>query len=145
MSTQIVSSVSTQQKSPLSETVISRLQAHRADGQQATVVQFPASFLKPISQLDLETAILLRNTLKRKQQELDSIEAELKARLEAGATVEEGVHIAELRVSTRRTVAWKAVAADLADTVFGDGKGESYCEDVLNSTVPTKTVNLHVE
>ena len=109
------------------------------------VLQLPASFLKPISQLDLETVILLRNTLKRKQQELDSMEAALKARLEAGASVEEGVHTAEMRVSARRTVAWKAVAADLADTVFGDGKGDSYCEDVLNSTAPTKTVSLHVE
>jgi hypothetical protein len=109
------------------------------------VLQLPASFLKPISQLDLETVILLRNTLRRKQQDLDSMEAALKARLEAGASVEEGVHTAEMRTSTRRTVAWKAVAADLADTVFGDGKGDSYCEDVLNSTVPTKTVSLHVE
>ena len=109
------------------------------------VLQLPVSFLKPISQLDLETVILLRNTLKRKKEELESVEATLEARLEAGTTVEDGVHTAELRVSTRRTVAWKAVAADLADTVFGDGKGDSYCEDVLNSTAPTKTVSLHVE
>src|SRR5689334_14906363 len=122
---QIVSSVSTQQKS--------------------AAIQFPASFLKPISQLDLEAMILLRNNLKCKQGELDSIEAELKARLEAGATVQEGVHIAELRASSRPAVAWKSVAADLADTVFGDGNGESYCEDVLNSNVPTKSTNLHIE
>jgi hypothetical protein len=95
--------------------------------------------------MDLETAICLRNTLKRKQEELDSTEAELRARLEAGAIVEDGVHTCELKESFRRTVAWKAVAADLADTVFGDGKGDSYCEDVLNSTAPTKTISLKVE
>ena len=113
--------------------------------QKSAAIQFPTSFLKPISQMDLETVILQRNTLKRKQEELDSLEAELKARLEAGASVEDGVHTAELRECFRRTPSWKSVAEDLANTIFGEGKGASYCEDVLKSTTPTRTVNLKIQ
>jgi hypothetical protein len=138
---QIVSSVSTQQKSPLSETVIERLQAHRADGQQVTVVQFPP---QTITQTELVLYLSLKGRFQQLEEQLTAAQDDLKARLEAGAVVQSGDHVARLDERSRRAVAWKSVAADLADTVFGEGKGETYCEEVLNSTIPIITVALVV-
>jgi hypothetical protein len=87
----------------------------------------------------------LRGRLKQIETQVTAKEAELKARLEAGVSVEHGDHFAELKESFRRTVAWKSVAADLADTVFGEGNGSNYCEEILASTEPTRTIRLNVE
>jgi hypothetical protein len=66
----------------------------------------------------------------------------LKARLQAGATVELGDHFAELKANSRRNVAWKDVAKRLAERLKMNG--ERYCERVLAATRPTKTVSLEV-
>ena len=95
---------------------------------------------KPITQYELEELILLRNTLRR----LDQIEADLKARLDAGAEVEEGVHVAELKATFRRNVGWKEVAAELADELYGAGRGAAYCAEVLDAAVPARSVSLQV-
>jgi hypothetical protein len=99
---------------------------------------------KPITQLDLETLICLRNALKRREQEFSRLEADLKSRLEAGAEVEEGVHVADLKESFRRTVAWKEVAEQLADQLYGAGHGTAYCGQVLDDTTPARSVSLQV-
>ncbi|HEY6126846.1 MAG TPA: hypothetical protein VIW23_01575 [Candidatus Acidoferrum sp.] len=106
----------------------------------AVVIPFKKS--EPITQYELEEVMLLRNALRQREGQLALIETNLKARLEVGATVEEGVHVAELKETFRRTVAWKSVAADLADTVFGEGKGTAYCDEVLAATVPDRYVSL---
>ena len=141
MSTQIVSSVSTQQKSPLSETVISRLQAHRADGQQATVVQFPAPQM--ITQLELTVLLALRGRLSQLEEQVEAAEQSIKARLETGASLEPGDHRAELKENFRRNVSWKDVVVRLAERLKMDG--EAYCAKVLSSTKPSRTVSLVVE
>jgi hypothetical protein len=99
---------------------------------------------KPITQLDLETLICLRNALKRREQEFARFEADLKARLEAGAEVEEGVHVADLKESFRRNVAWKEVAAQLADQLYGAGRGAAYCAETLDAAVPARSISLQV-
>ena len=98
----------------------------------------------PVTQKQLIELILLRNALRQRQEQLAFLENELKASLEAGAEVEEGVHIAELKENFRRNVAWREVSERLADRLYGDGRGEGYCEQVLASTKPTRTTNLHV-
>jgi hypothetical protein len=138
---QIVSSVSTQQKSPLSETVISRLQAHRADGQQATVVQFSAS--QAITQLELTVLLALRGRLSQLEEQVEAAEMSIKARLETGASLEPGDHVAKLETNCRRNVSWKSVCIRLADRLKLDGK--AYCAKVLSSTKPSRTVSLVVE
>jgi len=105
-------------------------------------VVIPFKKAEPITQRELEEAMLLRNILRQREGQLALIETNLKARLEAGATVEEGVHVAELKETLRRTVAWKSVAADLANTVFGEGKGMAYCDEVLAATAPDRYVSL---
>ncbi len=76
---------------------------------------------------------------------LEGLEADLKQRLTAGATVEDGIHVAKLKHGSRRNVAWREIAKRLGDKLFGNGKGEPYRERVLNSTKPTPTVQLDVQ
>lgn len=110
--------------------------------QQKSAVVVPiAPFPRPITQQELEEIILLR----RKQETLEALEANLKERLSAGAVVEDGIHIARLKPGSRRNVAWREVAERLGDRLYGNGKGEPYCEKVLNSTKPTPTVSLVVQ
>ncbi len=110
--------------------------------QQKSAVVIPITpFPKPIMQDELEEILLLR----RKQETLAALEADLKQRLEAGASVEDGLHIARLKTGSRRNVAWREVAERLGDRLYGNGKGEPYCEKVLASTKPSRTVSLVVE
>jgi len=111
-------------------------------GQSQPAIVVPiAPFPRPIMQEELEEVIQLR----RKQETLEALEADLKKRLEAGASVENGIRIAKLKHGSRRNVAWREVAQRLGDRLFGNGKGEPYCEKVLNSTKPTPTLSLVVE
>lgn len=84
-----------------------------------------------ITQLELELFLSLRNKLA------------LRSRIEAGATVDPGVHVAELKESFRRNVAWKDVVIRLAARLKLNG--EAYCDRVLAATKPTCTVSLVVK
>jgi hypothetical protein len=109
------------------------------------VVQFPQSVpaVEPITQLELELFLSLRNRLKQLESQVASEEAALKARLESGATVHPGVHVAELKENLRRNVAWKAVVIRLAERLKLNG--EAYCAKVLAATKPSRTVSLVVK
>lgn len=110
--------------------------------QKSAVVQFPAP--QAITQTELVLFLSLKGRLQQLEEQVTATQEGLKQRLEAGATVQPGDHIARLDERTRRNVAWRAVSENLADTVFGEGKGKEYCEEVLNSTQPTVTVALIV-
>lgn len=97
-----------------------------------------------ISQTELVLFSSLRGRLQQLEEQVAAAQEDLKARLEAGAIVQPGDHVARLDERSRRNVAWRAVAEDLADTVFGKGQGASYCCEVLNSTKPSITVSLVV-
>lgn len=97
-----------------------------------------------ITQYELETLILLRSALKQRGDQLAAIETDLKARLEAGAVIEAGVHVAALKESFRRNVSWRDVAERLADRLLGSGRGDGYCAKVLSSTKPNRTVSLDI-
>ena len=108
------------------------------------VVPFPQSVpaVESISQLEIELVLSLRGRLKRLETEVANAEASLKTRLEKGAIVEPGDHIAELKESFRRNVSWKEVSVRLARRLKLDG--EAYCNRVLAATKPTRTVSLDV-
>jgi hypothetical protein len=97
-----------------------------------------------IPQAKLELIILLRNERERLKEQLEAVEAEVRAALEANAPIEPGVHVAELKESLRRNVSWREVAERLGDRLYGDGKGEPYCEKVLSSTKPTRSFSLNI-
>jgi hypothetical protein len=105
---------------------------------------FPQLHTAPeqISQLEIEMFLSLQNQLAKLQAQIDAEEETLKARIAAGASVEPGVHIAELKENIRRNVAWKSVVIRLADRLKLDGV--AYCARVLAATKPTKTVSLDV-
>ena len=69
---------------------------------------------------------------------------DLKNRLLGGAVVQPGDHVARLDERTRRCVAWRAVTENLADEIFGQGRGAAYAEEILNETQPTTTICLVV-
>jgi hypothetical protein len=98
---------------------------------------------EPITQLELELFLSLRNRLKQLESQVAAEEAALKSRLEAGTSVDPGVHVLELKESFRRNVSWKDVVMRLATRLKMDGAG--YCARVLASTRPTRTVSLIVE
>jgi hypothetical protein len=106
----------------------------------------PITSLPPqeISQLELTTLLSLRNQAKKIEENLADAERSIKARLEAGGYVEPGEHTATLKENSRRNVSWREVATRLGDKLFGTGKGDLYCERVLRSTKPTKSVSLIV-
>ena len=114
--------------------------------QLSSVVPFqvPASAVKPavITQLEIELFLSLRNRLNELSEQVAGDEAMLRSRLELGATVEPGIHTAELKENHRRNVAWKVVAVRLANRLKMNG--EAYAKRVLASTRPTRTVTLDV-
>jgi hypothetical protein len=120
---QIVSSVSTQQKS-------------------AVVVPFPAP-PQSITQLELAALLSLRGRLHQLEEQVTTAEQSIQARLEAGSSVECGDHVARLKTNSRRNVAWKEVAVRLAERLKLDG--DLYCARVLAATKPTKSISLVVE
>jgi len=108
----------------------------------APVVPFPTSQAEQITQFELAALLSLRNRAQQLSEQIADAEASIQARLESDAAVEAGLHIAELKESFRRSVAWRVVAERLADRLYGNGKGDGYCDRVLHSTNPTLTVSL---
>jgi hypothetical protein len=112
--------------------------------QHSSLVQFPQSLpaKEPITQLELELLLSLRNRLQQLKEQVAADEAVLMARIEAGASVDPGVHVVELKESFRRNVSWKAVVIRLATRLKLDGT--AYCARVLSATKPDRTVSLIV-
>jgi hypothetical protein len=122
--------------------VIQRLQAYRSDDPQSQqVVPFPAS--QTITQLEISVLLSLRGRLSQLEEQVETAEQSIKARLETGASLEPGDHRAELKENFRRNVSWKDVVVRLAERLKMDG--EAYCAKVLSSTKPSRTVSLVVE
>jgi hypothetical protein len=117
------------------------MQATQTVSQHSPLVQFPSA-VESITQLELELFLSLRKRLHQLQGQVATEEAKLKARLEAGASVDPGVHVASLKENFRRNVSWKAVVIRLATRLKLDGA--AYCARVLSATKPDRTVSLEV-
>jgi hypothetical protein len=102
------------------------------------VVPFPAS--QAITQLELAALLSLRGRLHQLEQQVEAAEQSIKMRLESGAELEPGDRCAELKENFRKSVSWKDVVIRLADRL--NLGGEAYCEKVLASTKPSRTVSL---
>ncbi|MGH9685539.1 MAG: hypothetical protein ACRD5K_00415 [Candidatus Acidiferrales bacterium] len=107
------------------------------------VVSFPQSApAVEISQAELAELIEARNVAAQLEKRIEQIESDLRSRLEAGASVELGVHLASLQENFRRNVAWKDVVIRLAERLKMEG--DAYCARVLAATKPTRSVSLVV-
>ena len=102
---------------------------------------FPAT---EISQQELVELIEARNVLAQLKEQVATLESGLLSRLEAGAFVQVGVHVAELKEGSRRSVAWRDITLRLAAKLYSPKRAEAYCENVLQNTKPTRTVSLDV-
>jgi hypothetical protein len=113
--------------------------------QHSSVVQFPKPVpsTEPISQTELALLLSLRGRLHQLEEELEAAENSVTTRLEAGAGVQPGDRVAELKENLRRNVSWKDVVVRLAERLKMDG--EAYCAKVLASTKPNRTVSLVVK
>jgi hypothetical protein len=105
------------------------------------VVPFPRT--PEITQAEIFDLLNLRAKLNRLAEQVATAEQSIKTRLESGAVVEEGAHVARIEERFRANVAWKEKAIDLAERL-GMG-GAAWAQNVLTHTTKTRTVSLHVE
>jgi hypothetical protein len=109
----------------------------------STCIPFPAVQIQ-ITQNKIELLLSLRNRARQLASQIEEAEASMLDRLRAGASVESGEHTAEIKESSRRSVAWREVAERLAVRAFGRKRGELYCPKVLAATKPTTSHSLIV-
>ena len=109
--------------------------------QQNPVVPVPAP--STVTQLEILSLLSLRGRLSQLTEQVEKAELSIQARLQSGAMLEPGDHIAKLKENLRRNVSWKDVAVRLAERLKMDGS--LYCAKVLASTKPTRTVSLVIE
>lgn len=107
------------------------------------VVLFPA-VPAVVTQSELQLLLSLRNRARQLEAQIADAEKSVRDRLESGGQVEAGEHTASLKESFRRNVAWREVSERLAERLYGEGRGEAYCENVLQNTKPSRTVSLVV-
>lgn len=107
-------------------------------------LQFPKAqpAVETVTQAELVELIEHQNLLAQLEAKTEKLESGIKSRLEGGAAVQPGVHIASLKKSFRRNVAWKDVVMRLAEKLGYDPEG--YASNVLVHTTPTPTVSLEV-
>ena len=89
-----------------------------------------------ITQLEISLILELRRRADVLQQQIDEAEKSIRARLETGSEVEDGVFHAYIKTTERRSVAWKAVVEREL--------GEDYATRVLAATKPDKFSTLVV-
>ena len=97
---------------------------------------------REVTQGDLSYILATRLEIDRFKSLLTEAEASVRSRLEAGAAVESGEHLATLREHWRKSTSWRNVAERLANRVYGPGQGDGYCQRVLAGTKPTRSVQL---
>jgi hypothetical protein len=107
------------------------------------VVSFPAQ-QDQITQTELVLFLSLRGRLEQLQAQVEDAAQSIQARLEAGMPVQPGDHVARLDEHSRRNVSWRAVTENLADEVFGEGRGKAYANEILDETQPTISTSLVV-
>lgn len=120
------------------------MQATQTVSAPSAVLQFPKAIpvVEAITQAELRELIEFQNLRIQLEARISAIEAGIKTRLESGAAVESGTHIASLKESFRRNVSWKLIVIRLASRLGLDG--EAYASNVLVHTKPTRTVTVEV-
>ena len=100
---------------------------------------------KTISQGVLKRIALNRATLGKLEAKIEDDEATVFSALKAGSPVSIGLFTAEIKVSERRTTAWKQKGIEFVDETRGDGEGEKWAVRVIAATKPTPSEKLVVK
>ncbi len=118
--------------------------------QRVPALQFPSqhstqAIPQPeiISQNEVAILLSMRGRLHQLADQVEATEKSLRARLEMGAPVEEGDHVAQLNEHFRASVAWKEKAIDLAERLGLNGP--AWAQNVLTHTTKNRIVSLFVE
>ncbi len=96
-----------------------------------------------ITQNEIAMLLSLRGRLHQLTSQVEAAEQSIRTRLEHGAAVEEGDHIAELKESYRASVAWKEKAIDLAERLGLNG--QAWAQNVLTHTTKNRIVSLSLQ
>ncbi|MHB8539816.1 MAG: hypothetical protein ACYDCD_02590 [Candidatus Acidiferrales bacterium] len=111
---------------------------------KSNVVAMPSPVLE-IPQSELESIIWIERRITNMQVELDQKRDNVKAMLQSGVRVAEGEHTASLKDTGRRTVAWREKAEELADRIFGTGRGAGWADNVMKHTAKSESWKVVVE
>lgn len=109
--------------------------------QEVVIVPFPAT--TEISQAEIVALLTLQAQINRLKERAAADEKSIMDRLQSGALVEEGAHVARIKEGSRANVAWKDKAIDLASRLGMDGK--AWAQNVLSHTAKSTTKSLYVE
>lgn len=107
------------------------------------VVPVPSTSVTVITQAEIVSLLNLQAQINRLKERAAEDEKSIMLRLQTGAGVEEGAHVARIKESSRAAVAWKDKAIDLAIRLGMDGK--AWAANVLSHTAKTTTTSLHIE
>jgi hypothetical protein len=100
---------------------------------------------KTIPQSVLKRIAKNQATLESLAKKLEADEAIVFSALKAGSPIALGLFTAEIKVTERRTTAWKAKAIEVVDEVRGDGEGEKWALRVIAATKPSTCEKLVVK
>lgn len=124
--------------------VSTHLSYERTTNAIPAVIPFPVPAVEQVTQFELAALLSLRNRARQLAEQVEAAENSVRERLEAGARIEAGDHVAELKENSRRSVSWRDVTLRLAAKLYGPKRAEAYCENVLQNTKPTCSVSLIV-
>ncbi len=89
-----------------------------------------------LTQFDLARYVSLSTHMDALKAEQSALEQQLSTALDSGCKVEPGAHTAQLKITERRNVSWKAVVIRL--------KGSGYASRILSCTKPKTYTKLVV-
>ena len=94
---------------------------------------------EPISQNEIALLLSLRGRLLQLEEQVESAEKSIRERLERGAVVEPGDHIARIEEHFRANIAWKEKAIDLAERLGLNG--QAWAQQVLSHTTKARSAS----
>jgi hypothetical protein len=100
---------------------------------------------KRITQKALSRIVKQRTEIESLQKRLEQDETAVFESLKAGATVQTGVLLAEVKVIERRNVAWRQKFEVEIDKRDGDGKGVELADRILAATKPQTYESLSIK
>jgi hypothetical protein len=100
---------------------------------------------KPIKQSMLKRIAQSRAMVEKLERRLEADEASVLAAIKAGSPLAIGLFTAEIKVTERRTTAWKERASEFVDEVRGVGEGAKWTARIIAATKPSVSEKLVVK
>jgi hypothetical protein len=111
----------------------------------ATTNQNQISTAGEVKQQELLRLIEIRNKISTLEAEKSQLEEEVKNRIVAGAKIESGTFLCELKTTMVRRPSWKDELIAFADKVKGAGAGVKLAAKITENTEPVPSVQLKIK